>query len=201
VFIQLIKGKLGDEAGLRRCLDRWETDLMPGATGYLGTTAGRYGDDGFVAVARFESADAARRNSERAEQSAWWAETEKCFAGNVSFLDCDQVDTWLDGGSDDAGFVQIMTGTSPDAHRMHELMSRASDTVHEARPEILGGLMAEADGGRWVDIIYFTSEQDARKGEQLEMPEDMRKEFEEGMQLMGEVNYLDLKNPILVSAH
>ena len=34
-------------------------------------------DDGtFVALARFESAEAARRNSDRPEQGEWWAECE-----------------------------------------------------------------------------------------------------------------------------
>jgi hypothetical protein len=61
-----------------------------------------------AATVRFDSAEVARRNSERPEQGAWWAETEKCFDGPVTFFDCPQVDVWMQGGSDDAGFVHVV---------------------------------------------------------------------------------------------
>jgi hypothetical protein len=199
MFIQVIQGKAKDVEGLRRLLDRWRAELMPGAVGYLGTTSGLADDGTFVALARFESPDAARANSERAEQGAWWAEMEKCFDGPVTFLDCADVQPWLDGGSDDAHFVQILEGRSDDVPRMHELMNRHSAEVHEGRPEIIGGLMMDAGDGRFVDAIYFTSEDEARQGERKDMPEGMRADMEEGMRLMGEVTYLDLHEPVLVS--
>lgn len=199
MFIQVIQGKVSDEAGLRRSMDRWQAELMPGAVGYLGTTAGICADGTFVALARFESADAARANSERAEQGAWWTEMEQHFDGDVTFMDCADARTWLSGGSDDAGFVQIMEGHSEDVARMHELMSRHPDELQAARPEILGGLLMDVGDGRYVDAFYFTTEQAAREGEKTEIPEEYRAEMEEGMQLMGEVTFLDLHEPILVS--
>jgi hypothetical protein len=199
MFIQVIQGKVGDEAGLRRNMDRWRQELMPGARGYLGTTAGATDDGTFVALARFESEAAARANSDRPEQGAWWAETEKCFAGEVQFLDCDDVQQWLAGGSDEAGFVQIMEGHSEDVARMHEVMNSHPEALHQARPEILGGLMMDAGEGRYVEAFYFTSAEAARAGEKVEVPDEFRAEMEEGMSLMGEVTYLDLHNPILVS--
>lgn len=199
MFIQVVQGKVGDEAGLRRNLDRWQQELMPGARGYLGTTAGATDDGTFVALARFESEAAARANSDRPEQGAWWAETEKCFDGEVQFLDCDGVQQWMGGGSDEAGFVQIMEGHSEDVARMHEVMSMHPEALHEARPEILGGLMMDAGEGRYVEAFYFTSEEAARAGEKIEVPDEFRSEMEEGMSLMGEVTFLDLHKPILVS--
>jgi hypothetical protein len=200
MFIQVIQGKVGDEAALNRSLDTWEQELMPGAVGYLGTTAGMADNGMFVALARFESAEAARQNSDRPEQSAWWAEMERCFDGEVTFMDCTEVRPWLSGGSDDAGFVQIMEGTSPDAKRMHDLMQQAGDRIHEARPEIIGGLMAETGDGRYVDAIYFRSEAEAREHEAIEVPDDIKGMFEEEQRLMGEVSYFDLHHPKLVSA-
>jgi hypothetical protein len=202
MFIQVIQGKLADEPGLQRCMQRWQEELMPGAVelGYLGTTSGLSDDGTFVALARFEDAEAARRNSERPEQGAWWSETAKCFDGEVVFMNCDGVQTWLDGGSDNAGFVQIMEGHSSDVASMHAMMNAHSDDVHRARPEIIGGLMMDAGDGRWVDAIYFTSEEAARRGEQQEMPDDVRAEMEESMRLRGEVAYFDLHHPQLVSA-
>ncbi|HJQ43165.1 MAG TPA: hypothetical protein VJ831_08775 [Jatrophihabitantaceae bacterium] len=199
MFVQVIHAKVGDEAVLRSAMDRWQEELMPGATGYLGTTAGIAEDGTFVALARFESAEAARANSERPEQGAWWSEMEKGFAGPVSFHDCDNAQTWLDGGSDRAGFVQVMTGRSEDVTRMHELMSSNADAVREGRQEIIGGLMLDAGDGYFVDAIYFTDEESARAGEQKDMPPEMAQQMQEGMALMGDVTYIDLREPILVS--
>jgi hypothetical protein len=200
MFIQVIQGKVKDQAALRRNLDRWTQELMPDAVGYLGTTAGFTKDGTFVALARFESAEAAQANGDRPEQGAWWADMEKCFDGDVTFMDCDEVRTWLAGGSDDAHFVQIMEGHSDDVARMHEVMSSHPDELHKARPEILGGLMMDAGDGRYVDAFYFSSEEAARAGEKMEIPDDLRAEMDEGMRLMGDVSYFDLRDPILVSA-
>lgn len=200
MFIQVIEGKVSDEAGMRSAVDRWAAELQPGATGYLGTTAGITDDGKFIALARFESAEAARANSERPEQGAWWADMEKCFDGAVDFLDCDNVQQFLDGGSDDAGFVQVMRGRSENVSRMHQLFNNHTDELREARPEIIGGLMLDAGDGRYVDAIYFRSEAAAREGEQKEPPEDVRAELDEAMGLMGDVTYFDLRDPILMSA-
>ncbi|MCU1655465.1 MAG: hypothetical protein JWO57_121 [Pseudonocardiales bacterium] len=200
MFIQVFQGKVKDEPRLRERFERWQRDLMPGASGYLGTTAGTTDDGTFVVMARFESPEAAMRNSERPEQGEWWKDTEACFDGDVSFMNFTEVHTWLAGGSDDAGFVQIMEGRSSDPKRMHEMMQQSGDRIHEARPEIIGGLMAEADDGRYVDAIYFTSEAEAREHEKMDMPADLKQDFDENMKLMGEVTYFDLHRPMLVSA-
>jgi hypothetical protein len=83
---------------------------------------------------------------------------------------------------------------------MHDLMQQVGDRIHQARPEIIGGLMAEAGDGRYVDAIYFRSEGEARAGERMDMPDDMQKMMQEEQQLMGEVAYFDLHHPKLVSA-
>ncbi|MDT2009372.1 hypothetical protein FXW78_45940 [Rhodococcus opacus] len=198
MFIQVIEGQCSDQEELRGCMDRWDRDLKPGATGYLGSTMGFCGDGTFVCLARFESEEAARRNSARPEQGAWWAETEKCFAGPVRFLDCEDVSEFLAGGSDDARFVQIMEGHSSDVNRMRELMEQAGPQLHELRPEIIGGLMAR-HGDEYVEAVYFTSEAQAREHEKLEIPDDLRSLFEEETRLAGEVTYRDLHEPMLVS--
>lgn len=202
MFIQVIQGPVADEAALRAGLDRWERDLMPGAVGYLGTTAGITDDGMFVALARFESAEAARRNSERPEQGAWWADMERCFSGPVSFVDSSDVFQMLAGGSDGAGFVQVVEGHSPDLHRMEQIMASTQDRLHEERPEIIGGLVCDAGDGRYVSAMYFTSEAEARAHETMAIPDDVRDIVEEEFRLMGDdITYLDLHRPLLVSAH
>lgn len=103
------------------------------------------------------------------------------------------------GGSDEAGFVQIMEGHTRDAGRMHELLTQGADRVHELRPEILGGTLATFGGDGYVEAVYFTSEAEARAAEEIEIPDDLRSLFEEESKLMGEVEYYDLHQPMLVS--
>jgi len=197
MFIQVIQGKLADEAGMRAAMDRWERDVQPGAEGWLGTTGGMTDDGTMVAVVRFESAEAARKNSERPEQGAWWAEMEKCFDGPVSFFDCPQVDVWMAGGSDDAGFVQVMEGHTNNADRLRELMRRYADDMHRMRPEIIGATVALHGDGAFVETVYFTSEAEARAHEQLEPPAEMAEVMSE--ELIDNVTFHDLHKPWMAS--
>src|SRR5687768_3293171 len=135
MFIQVIQGRTNDAGGLRRQIERWQKDLAPGAQGYLGTTAGVTDEGTVLCLARFESAEAARANSDRAEQSAWWNETEKYFDGPVTFRDCPEVDVTLAGGSDDAGFVQVMQGRSKDRDRLRALEAEFLPKMQEMRPD------------------------------------------------------------------
>ena len=47
------------------------------------------------------------------------------------------------------------------------------------RPDILGGLAAIGDDGTFVQAMYFTSEAEAREGEQKPMPPDMQEMMEQ----------------------
>lgn len=199
MFIQVIQAKVKNADGLRSTLDDWQEKLQAGATGWLGTTGGITEDGRFIALARFESAEAAKANSERPEQGEWFAEIAQNFDGDADFLDCDNVELMLDGGSDDAGFVQIMRGRSEDVARMHSLFTSHADALRAGRPDIIGGLLLDAGDGRYVDAIYFKSEEAARTGEAAEPPDDVRADIEEGMRLQGEATYFDLKDPILRS--
>ena len=100
-----------------------------------------------MGVVRFETREAAARNSLRPEQGEWWAAASRCFEGEVMFHDCDDAIMMLDGGSDEAGFVQVIQGRLDDPRRFREFMSQPMDMLHEARPEIIGGTIAiDADG-------------------------------------------------------
>ncbi|HEY7045904.1 MAG TPA: hypothetical protein VH373_01690 [Jatrophihabitantaceae bacterium] len=196
MFVQVIQGKVADQASLTAAEERWKRDCAAGATGWLGSTSGVTDDGTFVAVVRFESADAARRNSERAEQDAWWNETQKCFTGEVTFLDSSEVTTWLDGGSDDAGFVQVIEGHMSNPDRMRDLMERYSDQMRVARPEVIGGIVAMREGGEYVQAVYFTSEAEARANEQVPPPPEVAAAMAEEM---GDAVYFDLRRPRMMS--
>jgi hypothetical protein len=195
MFIQVIQGRCSDAERLRGQWDGWESDLADGASGWLGSTAGVTDDGTFVAVARFESRELAEQNSGRPEQDAWWRETESCFDGDVTFTDYDDALEWLGGGSDDAGFVQVMRGRVGDAEGFRKFNQQPMEGLSEMRPEIIGGTVAIADDGDFTQTIYFTSEAEAREGEKKEMPEDVQRELQQAMGDMGDLTYLDLRQP------
>lgn len=198
MFVQVIEGRTTDAAGLRKQIDRWQDELRPGSVGWLGSTAGVTDDGNFIAVARFESEESARRNSDRAEQGEWWAETEK-YLEDVSFSDYTEAEEWQGGGSDDAGFVQVMRGVLTNPARARELNEQMGDPAEMGRPDIIGGVHMEQSDGSFTDVIYFTSESEARKGEAQEMPEEAKAGFEEWMSIMKDVRYIDLREPWLFS--
>ncbi|MFI7151755.1 hypothetical protein ACIBO2_43140 [Nonomuraea sp. NPDC050022] len=200
MFIQIIQGQVGDVGEMRAALDRWHAELAPGVDGWLGTTAGVTDDGMFVNTVRFESQEVARRNSERPEQGQWWAETQKLFSGEVTFHDCAEAYTYLKGGSDAAGFVQVMQGQVRDFRRMREITAQSERDMAAFRPDLIGGFAALHRDGGYTEVAYFTSEQAARDGEGKELPPEMRELFEQWKDLFdGELTYFDLRDPWLYS--
>lgn len=197
VFVQVMEGRVRDRDGLRRQLEQWMQELRPGASGFLGTTAGVTDDGRGIVLARFESADAARANSERPDQGAWWSRTEQCFDGPVSFADSEDVDTLLGGGSDEAGFVQVMRDSGVDRARLRALDDVLERHAASFRPDLLGALRVWTGPDAYVEAAYFTSEDAAREGEQREAPTELAEHMADLESLMADVEYLDLRDPWL----
>lgn len=197
MFIQVIQGTTRDAAGLRQRLEVWEQDLQPGAEGYLGSTGGVADDGTVVLVARFDDEDAAQANSARPEQGAWWSETAKYFDGEVTFRNCREVDQTFGGGSDEAGFVQVMQGRALDRARLAELEAQLMPKLRELRPDVLGSVRGW-DGDDFVDVIYFTNEAAAREGEAA-MAGQVGEEMAEFNRLIDGLWFIDLKDPWLRS--
>ena len=173
MFVQIIRGRTSDAAGIKAQIDKWETELRPGADGFLGGTTGVSDDGEVVVLARFENEEAAGANNERAEQGDWWAETEKFFDGEVTFASTTDVTQMLGGGSDDAGFVQVMEGTVVDRAAADALEAEMESAMKTQRPDLLGGLRMNHPDGRFTDASYFTSEAAAREGESKDMPDEL----------------------------
>ena len=200
MFVQVIRGQATDREGLRRQFDRWNEELRPGAAGFLGSTAGITDDGRFIAVARFESAEASGANSQRDEQGAWWADTEKCLEA-AAFFDSVEVLTMQGGASNGAGFVQVMCGRVTDAEKMEALRPRMGDmesAMKRHRPDVLGDVIAVNADGSYTDVVYFESEVEARQGETKEMPADVAALFTDLMSAIAVEDYLDLKAPWIV---
>ena len=196
MFVQVIKGRAGDAEGIRRLIERGSTEVRPGAVGFLGSTAGVADDGTVVLFARFADEAAARSNSERPEQSAWWQEMEKHFDGQPTFRESSDTSTMFDGGSDSAGFVQVMEGTVTDRARADELESpEMLEQLRAARPDLIGALRVWFEGGRFAEVAYFTSEEAARAGE---ASADFSGPQDEYMAMFPDMTFTDLKQPVLI---
>jgi hypothetical protein len=198
MFVQVIQGAVSDAQRVREQMEKWTRDLAPGATGWLGSTAGVTADGQAVALARFESEEAARANSDRPEQGAWWEEMAALYDGEPVFHDSVWVDVDTPGDPGQAGFVQVMQGRTSDPDRARELMASDPTDWSTFRPDILGTVLVGHDEGSWTMAIYFTSEADAREGEKKEAPPEMEKMMAEMAGLgIGETTYFDLTDPWL----
>jgi hypothetical protein len=196
MFVQVIEGKTSDPAALMEHGDRWQRDVRPGAIGYLGVTAGVTADGRAVAIVRFLDEASARANAERPEQTAWFESMAKVYDGQPTFTESKDVTEWMGGGSNDAGFVQVMKSTGVDRAQV-EKMDAVFERFTDQRPDLLGGLRIWTGPASCIDVAYFTTEEDARKGEQAELPDELKQLMSEFGEGMGEVDYLDLVEPQL----
>ena len=191
MFIQVLRGRVLDARGLRGQLDTWLKDLSGDAKGWLGSTAGITDDNRFIGAFRFDSAGSAQTNSDRPEQTRWWNETSK-YMDTARFWDCDEVDEYRGGGSDDAGFVQVIQGRVVDREAFREAARGLGDS---GRDDVIGGVDAW-DSSRFTEFVYFTSEEEARKGERSE---PHTASLEKIWPLTQDLEYFDLRDPWFAS--
>lgn len=199
MFMQIIQGQVRDPEAARATMDRWQRDLAPSAQGWLGATFGVTDDGTLIAAVRFESAEDARRNNDRPEQSEWWQEMERHFTGPATFHDCDDVTLLLGGGSDAAKFVQVIQGRVRDRDRMHEMAEQSSQMISAYRPDVLGATIAIDKDGFFTETVAFTDEDEARRNERQELPADAAKAMQEEMSLLEDIRYFDLHRPSFTS--
>lgn len=195
MFIQTFHGTCARHDELRAVLDRWPEELAPGADGWLGGTYGFTSDDVFVAVVRFTDSAAAERSSSRPEQGRWAEQMMACFDGPVEFHDSDDVVELLDGGSDDAGFVQVIRGRVDDPAVLRSLAAHGP-ALRSMRPEIIGATFAIEPDGSFTETVAFTSEASARDGEGQAPPEDVRRVLEH---VLAGATFHDLRSPWFAS--
>jgi hypothetical protein len=199
MFIQVISGKTSDPEAFTRQGEKWEQELRPGAVGFLGVTSGVTDDGRFIVIARFDSEESAGANNDRPEQGQWWAETEKVVDG-AEFRDSTDIVTMLGGGKNDAGFVQVMRGKVTDAAKLAKLrgeMGKFEAVMHEARPDVIGEVIAMHGDGTYTDTIYFSSEAEARANESKPMPPEAEAMMADMMTAITVDEYYDLTAPVL----
>src|SRR6185503_7817046 len=134
----------------------------------LGSTGGVTDDGTMIAMVRFESEEAARRNSDRPEQGQWWSQMSELLTSDPTFTESDDVVLDLVGDPDQAHFVQVMKGHGSDPERARELMGQHRDEWAAFRPDMLGSVVAMDESGDYTMAMYFTTEAEARAGEKKE---------------------------------
>jgi hypothetical protein len=200
MFIRVIKGRATNPPGIRRDLGRWQRQLAADADGWLGSTAGITPDGWSITVVHFASEAQARRNSDRAEQREWWRDASQHLA-RVAVHDASEVRTYRNGRADEASFVQVIQGHSDDLERMAALGRDQEEVLAREAPRLLGMTVAEHTGrpGDFTQVLYFTSEQDARSyGQDFPIEEDETAQDEE-RRLMTNLRCFDLRDPQLLS--
>ena len=196
MFVQIIEGTTSNPDALRAAGDAWQAEVKPGAIGYLGVTAGVAAGGKAFTIVRFQDEASARANSERPEQGAWFEKhLASAYDAPPTFTESSDITEFMGGGSDEAGFVQVMKSTGVDRAAI-ERLDQVFDKYVSDRPDIIGGLRAWTGKDSCVDVMYFTSEADARKGESSEMPDDLKKAIAEFGE-MGQTEFLDLPDPEL----
>src|SRR3954467_13577517 len=162
--------------------NEWREQLGPTADGWLGGTYGFTDDGMFLGIVRFEDREKAMANSRRPEQDAWASRMAELFDGPMEFHDSDDVTLLFDGGSDDAGFVQVIRGKVDDPARLRAVMTDDATMLHEMRPDILGPTLAIEPDGTYTETIAFKDEASAREGEKKEPPAEVQEELQYAMQ-------------------
>jgi hypothetical protein len=200
MFIQVIQGRATNPPGIRRDLGRWQRQLAADADGWLGSTAGITEDGWSITVVRFASEAQARRNRDRPEHREWWRDASQHLA-RIAVHDAPKVHTHRDGGSDQAGFVQVIQGHTEDMERMVSLRRDQEEVLTPGAPHVLGMTVAEhADRpGDFTQTVYYTSEQDARRLEQKRSAEADEPARRELLDLMTDLRSFDLRDPQMLS--
>ncbi|HEV7827151.1 MAG TPA: hypothetical protein VGP02_19850 [Mycobacteriales bacterium] len=190
MFLQVHHATVDDRDGAHECLDRWATALRSDP-GWLGTTAGVTDDGQSFTLTRYASADAVHGAETRGARDSWHAEMSHLSAHPIRCQDCGQVITQLRGDSPEARFVQLVQGRMADLDRLEHALEVAGPWEADARSDIIGGLLGLHGDGGFTQIVYFTSEDDAREGEHLEAPE----ETGEVSALVSDLTFFDLHAP------
>lgn len=197
MFVQIIEGRAEDPAGMKALMGRWTAELRPGADGFLGTTAGVADDGRSIAIVRFESAAAAEANSRRPEQGAWWAEMSACYDGEVTFTGSEDVEFFLGGGSNDAGFVQVMKSSAIDREAMARMDAAFEAVAPTLRPDVIGSGRIWTGPTSAYDVTYFTSEAEAREGEAKDFPPEFADLMDDFQAMLASTEFIDLRDPWL----
>lgn len=195
--MQMVTGACARQDEMRTVVDDWCADMAM-RDGWLGGTYGFTDDNQFVGVVRFASQQAYDACCSAEMAGAHWAAAASCFDGMPEIHQSEDVTFMLDGAFDEDGsaqFVQVIRGRATNPERLRNMVADQGMTamLHQARPEIVGASLLIEKDGSYTETIAFTDEAAARRGEQLEMPEDVAEDWQSA--LSEAPQFTDLHHP------
>jgi hypothetical protein len=193
MFVQVFQAKVRDRDQWARLGEVWRREIRPKTTGFLGFTSGVTDDGEMITIARFKSEASAKVDNDLPEQGAWFEESSKLFDGEATFHDCREADVFLDGGSDEAGFVQVLQGRARDQEQMRVQMKDLEAELRQVRPDLIGGTIAWHGDGGFTQVAYFTTEEAARKAERETANAPVTQTFTSMIE--GDLTFYDLRAP------
>jgi len=199
MFVWVLEGKAADPGEVGRQLGRWTVEFGDTA-GYLGATGGVTDDGRFLLFVRWQSEDAGNELLMRPDQQAWYEKFQTSFDGAIEFAETADVTTHLAGGSDAAGFVQAMKVSGVDRQRIETADREFDNIAADLRPDLIGGVRVWTAPDGFVELNYFTSEQDARDGEKQAPPPGLVERMEDFMAMIKDAEYFDFTEPFVHSA-
>ena len=186
MFAQVIRGRLAEPQAVAAQFRRWETELASGARGWRDVTGGVTAQGELIAVARFGSEDDARGSSLR---------ELRLFAGEPALYESTDVMELWEGPVRQAGFVQMMLARVADRRTVERIEADLDEPFRRWRPDALGGYRVWLPDGRMLAVDYFSSEVEARAGEQSGPPPDVAEAFPKWIAQMSDQEWFDLPAP------
>lgn len=194
MFIRVIEGHGDDREALRRIADRWGTNVRGVVPGCVGATMGCADDGTFLAILRFESTDAAAEQATLPSSIRWIDELTAALLSPPQIEDHPEVDVFAGGGSAEAGFVQVVRGRALDKTELKEIEWQILEWFPGLRPDYFGSWMAWNES-RFTEVAYFASAAEAHAGEQRVAESEHSGDFEQWLDGITDVRYVDLHEP------
>jgi hypothetical protein len=91
-----------------------------------------------------------------------------------------------------------MEGHITDRERAKQLQATSEPLMHDLRPDVLGTTTAFFADGEFAEIVYFSSEDEARRAETQEVPDRAASMLADLQQAMPVERYIDLTQPKLM---
>jgi hypothetical protein len=200
MFAQVIRGRVADPEAVAIEFRRWVTEVAPAASGWHDATAGVTADGQFLAVARFASEPDARTSSPQAERRAWWQNARALFDDEPALYESADVTELWKGRTTEAGFVQMMLATVADRRTVERIEEELDEAFRRWRPDAIGGYRVWLPDGRMLAVDYFSSEAEARAGEQSDPPAEVAEAFPSWMAQMSDQEWFDFTVPWIAVA-
>lgn len=196
MFVRLVESTAVTKPLLRNAWDHLNNELAV-LPGWLGAAAGIARGNRFYASHRFESRAAADEAFATEKVSFWCEELERHIV-DPETRQSDDAKILIHGDASRAGFVQLIMGRTSDRAGMEAVNAGMQEVMRAHRPDVLGSLIFW-EGERFTEIVFFTSELEARAAESREFPGGLEGLFGELLQLTDDLEFVDLTDPWLAA--